>query len=123
MARRLSRLAHLPVTELRGIGPERARALAGLGITSVLDLLTHYPRRHLDMTRQSSVRDAVLCASVLTRYRHGYRYRHRRRSEFVYNTTCETKLNGTAYCIEIAPPQWRGRMTALYNTSVQHLQI
>ncbi|MET0727381.1 MAG: ATP-dependent DNA helicase RecG [Acidimicrobiales bacterium] len=58
MARRLSQLAGLPVTELKGVGPERAKALAGIDITSVFDLLTHYPRRYIDKTKQSSVRDA-----------------------------------------------------------------
>ncbi|HEY9558492.1 MAG TPA: ATP-dependent DNA helicase RecG [Acidimicrobiales bacterium] len=58
MARRLSQLAGLPVTELKGVGPERAKALAGIDITTVFDLLTHYPRRYLDKTKQSSIRDA-----------------------------------------------------------------
>jgi ATP-dependent DNA helicase RecG len=51
-------LAGRGVTDLRGVGPERAKALAGLGIETVLDLLTHYPRRHLDMSKQASIRDA-----------------------------------------------------------------
>src|SRR3546814_9820226 len=58
VARRLSQLAGLPVTELKGVGPERAKALAGIDITTVFDLLTHYPRRYLDKTKQSSIRDA-----------------------------------------------------------------
>src|SRR5690606_18207324 len=58
VARRLRQLAALPVTELRGVGPERARALGEIGIETILDLLTHYPRRYLDKTRQSSIRDA-----------------------------------------------------------------
>jgi ATP-dependent DNA helicase RecG len=60
MPRRLSQLDRLPVTELKGVGPERAKALAALDIHTVLDMLTHYPRRHLDKTKQSSVRDAVV---------------------------------------------------------------
>jgi ATP-dependent DNA helicase RecG len=58
VARRLSRLAELSVTELKGVGPERAKALAGIDISSVFDLLTHYPRRYLDKTKQSSIREA-----------------------------------------------------------------
>jgi ATP-dependent DNA helicase RecG len=54
----LRNLAERSVTDLRGVGPERAKALAALGIETVLDLLTHYPRRHLDMSRQSSIREA-----------------------------------------------------------------
>jgi len=57
MARRLSQLARIPLTELSGVGPERARALAALGVESVLDLLTHYPRRYLDRTKESRIAD------------------------------------------------------------------
>jgi ATP-dependent DNA helicase RecG len=60
VARRLSQLSETPVTKLTGLGPERAKALAGIDISSVLDLLTHYPRRYLDKTKQSSIRDAVV---------------------------------------------------------------
>jgi ATP-dependent DNA helicase RecG len=56
MAVTLGRLAELPVTELKGIGPERAGALEdAFGVTTVLDLLTHYPRRHLDQTRMAPI--------------------------------------------------------------------
>jgi ATP-dependent DNA helicase RecG len=58
VARRLSQLAALPVTELKGVGPERAKALGGVEIDTIFDLLTHYPRRYLDKTKQSSIRDA-----------------------------------------------------------------
>ncbi|MFZ6004885.1 MAG: ATP-dependent DNA helicase RecG [Actinomycetota bacterium] len=57
MAKRLRDLAELDVTELKGVGPERAKALAQIEITSILDLLTHYPRRHIDKTKQASIRD------------------------------------------------------------------
>ncbi|MEO7429747.1 MAG: ATP-dependent DNA helicase RecG [Acidimicrobiales bacterium] len=57
MAKRLRDLAELSVTELKGVGPERAKALAQIEITSILDLVTHYPRRHIDKTKQSSIRD------------------------------------------------------------------
>jgi ATP-dependent DNA helicase RecG len=58
VAKRLRDLAALPVTELHGLGPERAKALAQVEIESILDLVTHYPRRYLDKTRQTSIRDA-----------------------------------------------------------------
>jgi ATP-dependent DNA helicase RecG len=60
MPRRLSQLAHLPVTELKGVGPERAKALAGIEIETIFDLLTHYPRSYIDKTKQSSIRDAQI---------------------------------------------------------------
>ncbi|MFP5255003.1 MAG: ATP-dependent DNA helicase RecG [Acidimicrobiia bacterium] len=60
MARRLRSLADAPVTRLTGVGPERAKALASIGIETILDLITHYPRRYLDKTRQSSIREAAV---------------------------------------------------------------
>ncbi|MGH9246176.1 MAG: ATP-dependent DNA helicase RecG [Acidimicrobiales bacterium] len=57
MARTLDQLDRIAVTELKGIGPERARALARLDIATVLDLLTYYPRRYLDRTREARLRD------------------------------------------------------------------
>jgi ATP-dependent DNA helicase RecG len=52
----LARLAELPVTELSGVGPERAKALdETFAITTVLDLVTHYPRRYLDQSRMAAI--------------------------------------------------------------------
>lgn len=60
MSRRLSRLAEIPVTELAGVGPKKAEALASMDITTVLDLLMHYPRRYLDRTNEARIGDAPL---------------------------------------------------------------
>lgn len=58
MARRLSQLAKLPVTELSGVGPKAAEGLAeAFEIRTVLDLLTHYPRRWIDRTNEARIRD------------------------------------------------------------------
>ena len=57
MARRLSQLAQLPVTELKGVGDARSGALGKLGVRTVLDLLTYYPRRYLDRTNQARLGD------------------------------------------------------------------
>ncbi|HEY8060330.1 MAG TPA: DNA helicase RecG, partial [Acidimicrobiales bacterium] len=53
----LADFADLGVDTLKGVGPVKLKALADLEITSLLDLLTHYPRRHLDRTRQSTIGD------------------------------------------------------------------
>ena len=53
----LADFAELGVGTLKGVGPAKLKALADLEITSLLDLLTHYPRRHLDRTRQSTIAD------------------------------------------------------------------
>ena len=68
--RRLAQLAAIPVGELNGVGDKKVDALAAMGIETVLDLLTHYPRRYVDRTRQSDIADlkvgdeAVVLATV-----------------------------------------------------------
>ncbi|MEO5839232.1 MAG: ATP-dependent DNA helicase RecG [Acidimicrobiales bacterium] len=51
----LREFAELPVERLKGIGPKREKAFADLGITTVLDLLTHYPRRYIDRTKEATI--------------------------------------------------------------------
>jgi ATP-dependent DNA helicase RecG len=53
--RRLGQLADIPVRELEKVGPKREEALAAMGIRTVLDLLTHYPRRYVDRTNQAAI--------------------------------------------------------------------
>jgi ATP-dependent DNA helicase RecG len=67
--RKLRQLAELPVGALHQVGPRTADELAELGIESVLDLLTHYPRRYIDATRLQPIADVVIGekASVLAR--------------------------------------------------------
>jgi len=53
--RRLSQLARIEVGELRSVGAKRAAAFGLMGIGSVLDLLTHYPRRWEDWTHVATI--------------------------------------------------------------------
>ena len=53
--RRLRQLADLAVTVLRGVGESAARDLDELDIATVFDLVTHYPRRHIDGTRMVTI--------------------------------------------------------------------
>jgi ATP-dependent DNA helicase RecG len=55
VARTLPELQDIPVTRIKGVGEKNAEALAQMGIASVLDLLTHYPRRWHDRTHQVSI--------------------------------------------------------------------
>ena len=63
--RTLPFLAAQPVTLLRGVGARSAGSLADMGIESVLDLLTHYPRRYIDRTRQRSVAELAVGEEAL----------------------------------------------------------
>lgn len=51
----LRELELLSVTKLKGIGDRKAAALEGAEISSVLDLLTHYPRRYIDRTKEATI--------------------------------------------------------------------
>jgi ATP-dependent DNA helicase RecG len=58
--RRLRQLDAITVDQLRHVGDKRAVALAAMGITTVLDLLTTYPRRYLDLTRRVDLSDLTV---------------------------------------------------------------
>ncbi len=69
MARTLEQLDRIDITRLEGVGPKRADALGRFGIRTVFDLLTHYPRRYLDRTKEARIRDVEVgeTTSVLAR--------------------------------------------------------
>jgi ATP-dependent DNA helicase RecG len=50
-------LAEMPVSRLRGVGEKKEKSLAAAEIRTVLDLVQHYPRRHLDRTREAKIAD------------------------------------------------------------------
>jgi len=56
----LQRLAEIPVGDVKRVGEKRAEALATLDITTVLDLITHYPRRYIDRSRQADVAEMAI---------------------------------------------------------------
>jgi len=57
VSRRLSQLAQLPVTELKGVGEATAKSLAKLDVHTVLDVLMYYPRRYIDRSREARIAD------------------------------------------------------------------
>jgi ATP-dependent DNA helicase RecG len=60
VARRLRQLDGISVGQLTKVGPKRLEGLKEMGIVTVLDLLTHYPRRYIDRTNQAAIRDLKL---------------------------------------------------------------
>ncbi len=48
-------LAAMGVDRLNGVGPNKRDALAEIGVSSVADLLTYYPRRYLDQTQEATI--------------------------------------------------------------------
>ncbi len=65
MSRTLSQLASIKVDALSGLTLSKTKSLNELGIESVLDLLTFYPRRYIDRSRQILLRDAKLGQDIL----------------------------------------------------------
>ncbi len=65
----LADLAALDVDKLKGVGEKKSKGLAKSGINSLLDLITHYPRRYIDRTKQARIGELVEGeeASVLVR--------------------------------------------------------
>jgi ATP-dependent DNA helicase RecG len=53
-------LARIPVTELKGVGTQLADRLEQMEITSVLDLLQHYPRRYVDRSRRAEIAELAV---------------------------------------------------------------
>ena len=51
----LENLSKLPLTRLRGVGPAKEKALLSIDVVSVLDILTHYPRRYIDRTNEAKI--------------------------------------------------------------------
>jgi ATP-dependent DNA helicase RecG len=48
-------LAEIGVERLKGVGPRNLDALREMGIETILDLVTFYPRRYLDRTNQAAI--------------------------------------------------------------------
>jgi ATP-dependent DNA helicase RecG len=46
-----------PVTELPGVGPRIEAALGNLGVTSLADMVSHYPSRHEDLSNVKKICD------------------------------------------------------------------
>ena len=53
-------LDEIPVSRLKGVGPRKVEVLDGVGVRSVADLLTFYPRRYVDRTRQAAIADLAV---------------------------------------------------------------
>src|SRR6476620_7310608 len=53
----LAELAGIPVGRLKGVGERKLESLHSVGVDTVLDLLTTYPRRWVDRTNEARVAD------------------------------------------------------------------
>jgi ATP-dependent DNA helicase RecG len=60
----LADLAAIPVTRLDGVGEKAAPGFERLGMATVLDVLTTYPRRYIDRTKQARIGDLAVGESA-----------------------------------------------------------
>ena len=60
----LRELDAISVDRLNGVGRQRRKALAEVGVETVFDLLTYYPRRYVDRTAQAPISEAVIGSEI-----------------------------------------------------------
>lgn len=60
----LRELDAIGVERLNGVGLRRRNALHGVGVETVFDLLTYYPRRYVDRTAQAPINEAVVGSEI-----------------------------------------------------------
>ena len=65
MARRLRQLANIGVADLKRVGPKRLVGLKEMGIDTVLDLITYYPRRYIDRSAEVSIKNLEIGKEAL----------------------------------------------------------
>ena len=96
------------MSRLDGVSERRVGMLSELGIESVLDLLTTYPRRYIDRTRQSDVSDLVIGdeAAVLATV-HSVRSRRARTGKAVVDVTVHDDTGRLAVVFFNQP--WRAK--------------
>ncbi len=60
----LRELDAIGVDRLNGVGRQRREALADVGVETVFDLLTYYPRRYVDRTAQAPISEAEIGSEI-----------------------------------------------------------
>ena len=56
----LGELKERPVTDLQGVSSRKAETLQKIEVRSVLDLITVYPRRYIDRSKQTTIADLTV---------------------------------------------------------------
>ncbi|MDA8044142.1 MAG: ATP-dependent DNA helicase RecG [Actinomycetota bacterium] len=104
----LPELARIGVDRLKGVGPKHLEALGEMGIATIADLVTFYPRRYIDRTNQVPIADLVegQPAMVLARVRKTTSRRTRQG-----RTMVESELfDGSSYLrVSFFNQPWRAR--------------
>jgi ATP-dependent DNA helicase RecG len=61
----LADLDEIPVDRLNGVGGQRRQALSEVNIHSVFDLITYYPRRYIDRSKEAPIGDCVIGEQIM----------------------------------------------------------
>ena len=51
----LKELEDRPLTDLHGVGKQTSASLSKVGINTILDLISYYPRRYIDRSKEATV--------------------------------------------------------------------
>ena len=96
----------MAVDRLSGVGPKKLSSLKSMGLTSLYDLLTHYPRRYVDRSKERRIADLRIGeeALVLGRVRSVSQRRTQNRRTIV--TADVRDDSGTIRCTFFNQP-WR----------------
>ena len=96
----------MAVDRLSGVGPKKLSSLKSMGLTSLYDLLTHYPRRYVDRSKERRISDLRIGeeALVLGRVRSVSQRRTQNRRTIV--TADVRDDSGTIRCTFFNQP-WR----------------
>ena len=90
-------LKEIPASQVKGVGPKRAKVLADVGIETIFDLVYRRPRKYIDRSRVVSIADSsigqevTLIANVVA-----MQFVRGRKSRFILSVTDN---NGSLKCI------------------------
>ena len=90
-------LSNIPLSRLKGIGPKKESSLNSLDIFSVLDILTHFPRRYIDRTNEAKISSLQVGEEgmILVEILNVYKQKTRNRRSLVTATVTDQTGNVT----------------------------
>ena len=90
-------LKEIPASQVKGVGPKRAKVLADVGIETIFDLVYRRPRKYIDRSRVVSIADSSIGQEVtLIANVEAMQFVRGRKSRFILSVTDN---NGKLKCI------------------------
>ena len=107
----LNELSTIPVERLSGVGPKKLKGLHSLGIEHLDQLLTHYPRRYIDRSKESPIARLVPGEEALVLGRVGS-VNSRRTKNGKVMVTAEVRDDSGSLKLTFFNQSWRERQLA-----------